>query len=171
MRPIVRDRVAWSVCPSVGLSVRLVSPAKMAEPIKMPFGLRIWVGPGDHLLDEGSDPPWEGAILRGKDMPADFVNPRGGKWARPPLALWWHYRPRRTSVFVVIRVVMWLFVKLLWPLGHFGISHFDDKSQLLQRYLNCLSASCQLTPSSGYNLHLIRNCCTGRNFATFKMEL
>jgi len=37
-RPIVTDRVAWSV----GLSVTLVSPTKMAEPIKMPFGL--WVG-------------------------------------------------------------------------------------------------------------------------------
>jgi len=24
------------------------------------------VGPGDHVLDGGSNPPWEGAILRGK---------------------------------------------------------------------------------------------------------
>jgi len=35
MRHIATDRVAWSV----GLSVTLVSPAKTAEPIKMPFGL------------------------------------------------------------------------------------------------------------------------------------
>ena len=34
MRPIVTDRVAWSV----GLSVTLVSPAKTAAPIEMPFG-------------------------------------------------------------------------------------------------------------------------------------
>jgi len=41
MRPIVTDRgVAWSVY----LSVTLVSPAKTAEPIEMPFGLRTWVG-------------------------------------------------------------------------------------------------------------------------------
>jgi len=53
MRSIVRDRVAWSV----GLSVTLVSPAKMAEPIKVPFGLRTWVGPRDRVLDGGSDPP------------------------------------------------------------------------------------------------------------------
>jgi len=37
----------------------------MAEPIKMPFGLRTLVGPRNHVLDGGADPPWEGAILRG----------------------------------------------------------------------------------------------------------
>jgi len=40
MRPIVTDRVAWSVDLFVGRSVTLVSPAKSAEPIEMPFGLR-----------------------------------------------------------------------------------------------------------------------------------
>jgi len=33
-----------------------VSPAKTAEPIEMPFGLRTWLGPRDHVLDGGSDP-------------------------------------------------------------------------------------------------------------------
>ena len=33
------------------LSVTLVSPAKMAEPIEMLFGLRTQVGPGNHVLD------------------------------------------------------------------------------------------------------------------------
>jgi len=41
-----------------------VSPAKTDEPIEMPFGLRTRVGPGNHALDEGPDPLWEGAILR-----------------------------------------------------------------------------------------------------------
>jgi len=53
MRPILTDRVAWSV----GLSITLVSPAKTAAPIQLPFGLRIWVGPGNHVLDGGPDPP------------------------------------------------------------------------------------------------------------------
>ena len=47
MRPIVTDRVAWSV----GLSVTVVSPEKVAEPIEMPFGLRTRVGPRNHALD------------------------------------------------------------------------------------------------------------------------
>jgi len=47
MRPIVTDQVAWSV----GQSVTLVSPAKTAEPIEMPFGLRTRVGPRNHVLD------------------------------------------------------------------------------------------------------------------------
>ena len=46
------DRVAWSV----GVSVTLVSPAKTAAPIELPFGLRTWVGPGNHVLHVGPDP-------------------------------------------------------------------------------------------------------------------
>jgi len=41
-------KVAWSV----GLSRTVVmSPAKMAAPIEMPFGLRTWVGPSNRALD------------------------------------------------------------------------------------------------------------------------
>jgi len=54
------------VCRSVCLSVTLVSPAKTAVPIEMPFGLRTWVGPRNHVLDGVQIPPWEGAILRGE---------------------------------------------------------------------------------------------------------
>ena len=57
MRPILTDRVAWSVGLSARLSVTLVSPAKTASPIELPFGLRTWVGPGNHVLDGGPDPP------------------------------------------------------------------------------------------------------------------
>ena len=57
MRPIVTDRVAWSVGLSdIGRSVTLVSPAKTAEPIEMPFGLRTPVGPGNHILDGVQNP-------------------------------------------------------------------------------------------------------------------
>ena len=45
------------VCLSVCLSVTLVSPAKTAEPIEMPSGLRTWLGPRNHVLDGGSDAP------------------------------------------------------------------------------------------------------------------
>jgi len=58
MRPIVTDRVAWSV----GLSATLVSPTKRAEPIEMPFGLRTLVGPWNHVLDGGPDPPGKGQL-------------------------------------------------------------------------------------------------------------
>ena len=60
MRPIVTDRVAWSVCRSVSLTVTVVSHAKTVEPIKMPFGLWGQVGPRNHVLDRDPDPPWEG---------------------------------------------------------------------------------------------------------------
>jgi len=42
MQPTVTDQVAWSV----GLSITQVSPAKTAEPIEMPFGLRTLVAHG-----------------------------------------------------------------------------------------------------------------------------
>ena len=60
MRPTVTDRVAWSLGLSVGLSVTLVSAAKTAAPLEMPFGLRTPVGPGNHVLDGGPDPHGEG---------------------------------------------------------------------------------------------------------------
>jgi len=41
-----------SQCKVLGHSA--VICAKIAEPIKMPFGLRTWVGPGIHVLDRGS---------------------------------------------------------------------------------------------------------------------
>jgi len=31
----------------------------MAEPIELPFWLRTWVGPMNHVLDGGPDPPME----------------------------------------------------------------------------------------------------------------
>jgi len=37
--------------------------AKTDEPIEMPFGLLVSLGPRNHVLHWGPDPPWEGAIL------------------------------------------------------------------------------------------------------------
>ena len=124
MWPTVRDRGAWSVGRSVCLSVCHASePCKTAGPIEMSFGLRTPVGPRNHVLDGAQIPLREGAILRGKIMPVDL--PRGGKWARPSVALWWHYRPCGTSEFVVVtRGAMRPFVKLLWPLVYFFIERF-----------------------------------------------
>jgi len=50
MRCIVTDGVAWSI----SLSVLIVSFAKTAEPIEIPFGLQTLVGPRKHVLDEGA---------------------------------------------------------------------------------------------------------------------
>jgi len=49
---LLTDRVAWSVClcMSVYLSVTVVSPAKTAEPIEIPFELWTWVCRRKHLL-------------------------------------------------------------------------------------------------------------------------
>jgi len=58
--------VCLSVCRSVCLSVTLVSPAKTAEPIEMPFGLRTWVGPRDHVLDGVQIPHGKGQIFWGE---------------------------------------------------------------------------------------------------------
>ena len=62
-------RLSSVVCRSVCRSVTVVSPAKTAHPIKMPFGLRTWVVPRNHVLDVGPDRPIGRAIFRVKDMP------------------------------------------------------------------------------------------------------
>jgi len=59
-------RPSSMVCRSVGLSVTLVRRAKTAAPIELPFGLRTLVGPGNHVLDGGPDPPWEWANFGGR---------------------------------------------------------------------------------------------------------
>ena len=70
MRPIVTDRVAWSI----GLSVTLVSPAKTAEPIEMLFDLRTRVGPRNHVLDGSADPPMgRGDFEGGKGDPFEVL--------------------------------------------------------------------------------------------------
>ena len=57
------------VCLSVGLSVMTVRPAETAEPIETSFWLWTRVGPKNHVLDVGPDPPCKGAILRRRDGP------------------------------------------------------------------------------------------------------
>jgi len=54
------------VCRSVCRSVTLVSPAKTAEPIEMPFELRTRVGPGNHVLDRIQIPHMKGQFSEGK---------------------------------------------------------------------------------------------------------
>ena len=58
-------RQSSMLCPSV----TVVSPAKMVQPIEMLFGLMTVMGPTNHVLDGGPDPPLEGPILRGMDSP------------------------------------------------------------------------------------------------------
>jgi len=41
----------------------------MAELIEMPFGLRTQVGPGNHVLDGGPDPPVGRGNFEGKKRP------------------------------------------------------------------------------------------------------
>jgi len=66
MRPIVTDRLVWSV----GLSVCYVSePCKTDEPIEMPFGLRTRVGQRNHVLDGGPDPSMGMGYFEGEERP------------------------------------------------------------------------------------------------------
>jgi len=106
LRPIVTNRVAWSVC----RFVTLVSPAKTAEPIEMPFGLRTLVGPGNHVLDGGADPPREGAIfLGGKGAFQCKVGTLYGLLAEPiemPFGLWAQMGPRN-HVLVLTHPSSW----------------------------------------------------------------
>ena len=59
-KPIATDQAVWSV----SRSATVVSHAKMAELIEMPFGLRTRVDPRNSVLDGGPDPPWKEVILR-----------------------------------------------------------------------------------------------------------
>jgi len=59
MLQLVASDVLLSVCLSVGHN------HKTAEPIEMPFGMWTQVGPSNHVLGRGLDPPREGAFFCG----------------------------------------------------------------------------------------------------------
>jgi len=92
MRPIVTDRVAWSVGLSVCLSVTLVNPPKTSAPIEMLFELRTRVVPTNHVLDKGADPPMGRANFEGgKGLPIVKYAVIYAKTAEPiemPFGLW-----------------------------------------------------------------------------------
>ena len=77
MRPIVTDRVAWSV----GLSVTLVSPAKTAEPIEMPFGLWARMSPRNHVLDGSPEALTDGAMATNCGTQFAITGFFGFRWA------------------------------------------------------------------------------------------
>jgi len=80
MRPIVTDRVARSVGLSIGRFVTLMSPAKTAEPIEVPFELRTRVGPTTmYIRCDPYSPPWEGVFLWEKGRP--IVKYRDTLWS------------------------------------------------------------------------------------------
>jgi len=70
MRPIdTADRMAYTVvCCSVSLSLTTISPAKMAEPIEISFGLWTRVGARNYVLDVGSLSTHEKGHLQGGDI-------------------------------------------------------------------------------------------------------
>ena len=51
---------------SVFLSVVILSLAKMAELIELPFEMWSQVSQRNHVLEEGPDPAWEVAVLTGE---------------------------------------------------------------------------------------------------------
>jgi len=64
MKPVVTDRVAWSVRPSVCRFVTVMSPAKTAEPIEIPFVLWAQLGLRNHVLDGSRSPMGTGNFER-----------------------------------------------------------------------------------------------------------
>ena len=66
--------VCLSVGRSTGLSHALLSTAKTADPIELPFEVWTWVGPRNHVLDASPDIPYDGAILRAKTLSARQVH-------------------------------------------------------------------------------------------------
>jgi len=62
MRPVVTDGVALSAC----RSITTVNPAKSAKPTEVSFRLWARVGPRNHVLDGGPDPPMKMGNFDGK---------------------------------------------------------------------------------------------------------
>jgi len=57
-----------SVCTFVCWSQPL-NCAKTTEPVEMPFRVWTWVGPRNHVVGRGLDPPGKGAVLGASPIP------------------------------------------------------------------------------------------------------
>jgi len=76
----------------------VVSCAKTAELIEILFGLWARMDPRNRVLDRGPDPPWEGAILRGKGWPIVKCMTFCTKMAESvemPFGIWTQVGPRK----------------------------------------------------------------------------
>jgi len=116
LQTIVTDGVAWSVSLSVCWSDMIVSPAKMAELIKMRFGLRTCVGPRNYVLDGDPDPPCKEAASRGKYR---------------DLLTWAVQKPMKRSRCRLEYGLRWACVRWGWTLVHPG--ECDWTSHVWQR--------------------------------------
>jgi len=106
------DPLSSVVCWSVSRYVTLVSAAKTAKLIKMPFGLRTQVRPGNNVLDGGGHiPSWEGHFW-GKMAPiakhTDFLLWAVQKWLNRSIShlgcgIWWAKESTNSIVFARLR--------------------------------------------------------------------
>jgi len=71
MQAIVTNRVAWSVSQS-----DLVSPAKMAQSMEMPFGMKTGVGPRNHVSDGVDIPHGKGQFVKYRETLRSSVQKR-----------------------------------------------------------------------------------------------
>jgi len=130
------------VVQSVGLSVTLVSHAKTAELIKMPFGLRTLVVPGNHVLE------WV-QIPRGK----------GQFWGKgSPIVKYKDFLPW---------VVQKLLNRLIWHLGC-GLwwAEGSTSSIIFARWCQCAHMEGHIVPPGKYDwtIHLRWRCSLMSNY-------
>jgi len=125
MRPLVTDRVAWSVGRSVCRSVALVSPAKTAEPIEMPFGLWARIGLRNHVLDGSPE------VLRVVAMATFFCFLYMGCKLAPLGEYDWIVRVRRLWCGLMSNYFDYLFIKSPFTrynlLSNWLLNRFDNR--------------------------------------------
>ena len=120
MWPSVRDRVAWFV----GLSV-----CHTSKPCRNGWTDRdaVWFEdlgwPNQHCVRWGSRSPYGKGQFSGERSCRPTCHPSRRQMSSSAACapLWWHYRQRRMTEFVVTRCAMRPFVKLLWPLALYNV--------------------------------------------------
>ena len=83
-----------------------MSPAKTAELMEMPFGLRTQVGTGNHMLDGGPDPPTGRGNFEGKGAAARLVTGARRRDHITPVLRQLHWLPVRQRVTFKVAVLV-----------------------------------------------------------------
>jgi len=140
----------------VGLSVTIVGPAKMAEPIEMPFGLWTRMGPRNHVLDGGPYPRGKGQFWEGEGWPIVKYIIGNTLHLQQRCGLLWNYFDHLFSWFSFLKLLEGVLIPRKENTSAYWSWLLTAEMAFLSASQQCLITCSQLLFSR--SLHLCRYC-------------
>jgi len=134
--------------------------AKTAETIEMPFGLSTRVGPENHILDGGPDPPCQAAMFEGLSAVSCA---RTAEWVYLTFGLWTHVGRRKHKFSYICQVA---------PMCPHGKAHSHHLVNMIEPSV-CGGnvVLCQITLTSCFVITITSHCVGTDDFLPHLLKL